>query len=156
MQRRAAEAILTGRDCIISAETGSGKTLAFVMPALSRLSYPPEVYLDDFQARTQYRSTTPTSEFKTHKQAKAEQCYVLLLATLTGLSSECDACRVQSSSFWCLPWSWECRWATSHCLIDPYSMITFVPTPDTPTPLCLCTWQYPIQGSAGYDTELIV
>ena len=46
---RAAKAMLAGRDCIISAETGSGKTLAFVMPALSRLSYPPETYLEDMK-----------------------------------------------------------------------------------------------------------
>ena len=51
VQKQTAKAIFSGRDCIISAETGSGKTLAFVMPALSRLSYPPDVYMNDYQAR---------------------------------------------------------------------------------------------------------
>ena len=40
VQRRTAQAIGEGRDCIVTAETGSGKTLAFLMPTLARLTYP--------------------------------------------------------------------------------------------------------------------
>ena len=47
VQRRAAAVLLDRKDCVIEAETGSGKTLAFVLPALSRLQYPPVLYPDD-------------------------------------------------------------------------------------------------------------
>ena len=40
VQRRTAQAIGEGRDCIVTAETGSGKTLAFLIPTLARLAYP--------------------------------------------------------------------------------------------------------------------
>ena len=50
VQKRAAPVILDGDDCIIQSETGSGKTLAFLLPALSRLAYPPVVYPDDLKA----------------------------------------------------------------------------------------------------------
>ncbi len=40
VQRRTAQAIGEGRDCIVTAETGSGKTLAFLIPTLARLTYP--------------------------------------------------------------------------------------------------------------------
>ncbi len=40
VQRRTAQAIAEGRDCIVTAETGSGKTLAFLIPTLARLAYP--------------------------------------------------------------------------------------------------------------------
>ena len=50
VQRRTAQAVGEGRDCIVTAETGSGKTLAFLMPALARLAYPDGVD-DETQAR---------------------------------------------------------------------------------------------------------
>jgi DEAD/DEAH box helicase/UvrB/uvrC motif len=49
VQRRASHVILDRKDCIIEAATGSGKTLAFVLPALSLLQYPPDLYVDDLQ-----------------------------------------------------------------------------------------------------------
>ncbi|KAL4447639.1 hypothetical protein ABPG75_004858 [Micractinium tetrahymenae] len=49
VQKRAAPVILDGDDCIIQSETGSGKTLAFLLPALSRLGYPPSLYPDDLK-----------------------------------------------------------------------------------------------------------
>ncbi|KAL4428688.1 hypothetical protein ABPG77_009794 [Micractinium sp. CCAP 211/92] len=49
VQKRAAPVILDGDDCIIQSETGSGKTLAFLLPALSRLGYPPALYPDDLK-----------------------------------------------------------------------------------------------------------
>ena len=47
IQRRAAPFVVDGNDCIIECETGSGKTLSFLLPALSRLDYPPETYPED-------------------------------------------------------------------------------------------------------------
>jgi superfamily II DNA/RNA helicase len=35
--------------CMLYVPTGSGKTLAFLVPMLSRLTYPPDVYLDDMK-----------------------------------------------------------------------------------------------------------
>lgn len=49
VQRRASHVILDRKDCVIEAATGSGKTLAFLLPALSLLRYPPDLYLDDLQ-----------------------------------------------------------------------------------------------------------
>ena len=57
VQKRAAPVILDGDDCIIQSETGSGKTLAFLLPALSRLAYPPVVYPDDLKARHAWHCT---------------------------------------------------------------------------------------------------
>ena len=50
VQKRSAPVILDRDDCIIQSQTGSGKTLAFLMPLLSCLWYPPELYPDDLQA----------------------------------------------------------------------------------------------------------
>ena len=47
IQSRSATVIANQCDCIINAPTGSGKTLAFLLPLLSLLEYPPEVYPDD-------------------------------------------------------------------------------------------------------------
>jgi hypothetical protein len=49
VQRRAAPIILSGRDCVIQSETGSGKTLSFLLPLLSLLRYPPDLYTDDLK-----------------------------------------------------------------------------------------------------------
>jgi hypothetical protein len=49
VQRRASHVILDRKDCVIEAATGSGKTLAFLLPALSLLQYPPDLYVDDLQ-----------------------------------------------------------------------------------------------------------
>ncbi|GAB4823402.1 hypothetical protein N2152v2_010448 [Parachlorella kessleri] len=49
VQKRSAPVILDRDDCIIQSQTGSGKTLAFLMPLLSCLLYPPELYPDDLQ-----------------------------------------------------------------------------------------------------------
>ena len=49
VQRRAAPVIAGGKDCVIEAATGSGKTLAFLLPVLSLLRYPPDVYPDDLK-----------------------------------------------------------------------------------------------------------
>lgn len=49
VQRRASHVILDRKDCVIEAATGSGKTLAFLLPALSLLRYPPDLYVDDLQ-----------------------------------------------------------------------------------------------------------
>ena len=42
--------LLEGNDCIVQSETGSGKTLSFLMPLLSLLRYPPQLYTDDLKA----------------------------------------------------------------------------------------------------------
>lgn len=47
VQRRASMVISDHCDCVIESETGSGKTLAFLLPALSLLPYPPDVYPED-------------------------------------------------------------------------------------------------------------
>ena len=47
IQRRATPAILDGADCVLESATGSGKTLAYLLPTLSLLSYPPDLYPDD-------------------------------------------------------------------------------------------------------------
>ena len=49
VQKRAAAALQQGRDILIQSQTGSGKTLAFLLPLLSVLKYPPEVYPDDLK-----------------------------------------------------------------------------------------------------------
>lgn len=49
VQRRASHVILDRKDCVIEAATGSGKTLSFLLPALSLLRYPPDLYVDDLQ-----------------------------------------------------------------------------------------------------------
>lgn len=49
VQRRAAPIVLSGSDAVIQSETGSGKTAAFLLPALSRLTYPPQVFPDDMK-----------------------------------------------------------------------------------------------------------
>jgi hypothetical protein len=50
VQKRAAPVIIDGGDCVINSVTGSGKTLSFLLPLLSRLSYPPATYPDDLKA----------------------------------------------------------------------------------------------------------
>lgn len=42
VQRRSTPIIISGSDAVIQSETGSGKTAAFLVPALSRLAYPPQ------------------------------------------------------------------------------------------------------------------
>lgn len=49
IQSRSCAAIGSRSDCIIQAPTGSGKTLAFLLPLLSLLGYPPDVYPDDLK-----------------------------------------------------------------------------------------------------------
>lgn len=50
VQKQAAAALKKGRDVIIQSQTGSGKTLAFLLPLLSRLDYPPDLYPEDLKA----------------------------------------------------------------------------------------------------------
>ncbi|GFR40588.1 hypothetical protein Agub_g1168, partial [Astrephomene gubernaculifera] len=49
VQRRSAPVLLAGADAVVGSETGSGKTLAFLLPLLARLSYPPDIFLDDMK-----------------------------------------------------------------------------------------------------------
>lgn len=49
VQKRSTPVLLDRDDCIIQSQTGSGKTLAFVLPLLSRLAYPPDLYPDDLK-----------------------------------------------------------------------------------------------------------
>lgn len=49
VQKQAAAALKPGHDVVIQSQTGSGKTLAFLLPLLSRLQYPPEVYPEDLK-----------------------------------------------------------------------------------------------------------
>lgn len=49
IQSRSCAVIRSRSDCIIQAPTGSGKTLAFLLPLLSLLGYPPDVYPDDLK-----------------------------------------------------------------------------------------------------------
>ncbi|DBA95016.1 hypothetical protein WJX77_005449 [Trebouxia sp. C0004] len=49
VQKRAAGALQEGRDIMIQSQTGSGKTLAFLLPLLSALQYPPDLYPEDLK-----------------------------------------------------------------------------------------------------------
>ncbi|KIZ03363.1 hypothetical protein MNEG_4594, partial [Monoraphidium neglectum] len=64
VQRRAGPVVLSGCDAVIQSETGSGKTAAFLVPALSRLVYPPEVYPEDMYG-PQLLVLVPTFELGT-------------------------------------------------------------------------------------------
>ena len=64
VQRRAAPALLSGSDAVIASETGSGKTAAFLLPSLSRIAYPPEVYPYDMKG-PQLLVLVPTFELGT-------------------------------------------------------------------------------------------
>ncbi|KAI3429427.1 hypothetical protein D9Q98_005521 [Chlorella vulgaris] len=61
VQKRAAPVIIDGGDCVINSVTGSGKTLSFLLPLLSRLSYPPATYPDDLKG-PQALIVVPTRE----------------------------------------------------------------------------------------------
>lgn len=52
VQKQAAKALQEGKDVLIQSQTGSGKTLAFLLPLLSALQYPPDVYPDDLKVLT--------------------------------------------------------------------------------------------------------
>lgn len=47
VQRRASPVVADGCDAVVSSVTGSGKTAAFLLPALARLPYPPDLEADD-------------------------------------------------------------------------------------------------------------
>lgn len=47
VQRRAGPVVAEGCDAVVSSVTGSGKTAAFLLPALARLPYPPDLIPDD-------------------------------------------------------------------------------------------------------------
>eukprot|EP00775_Hariotina_reticulata_P007458 gene7458-7668_t len=49
VQRRSTPIILSGADAVIASETGSGKTAACLLPALSMLDYPPQLFPDDLE-----------------------------------------------------------------------------------------------------------
>lgn len=49
VQKRAAGALQEGRDIMVQSQTGSGKTLAFLLPLLSALQYPPDLYPEDLK-----------------------------------------------------------------------------------------------------------
>lgn len=49
MQRRSTPVILSGADTVIASETGSGKTAACLVPALSQLDYPPQLFPEDLE-----------------------------------------------------------------------------------------------------------
>lgn len=49
VQKQAAKALQEGKDMVIQSQTGSGKTLAFLLPLLSALQYPPELYPEDLK-----------------------------------------------------------------------------------------------------------
>ncbi|KAG2497537.1 hypothetical protein HYH03_004284 [Edaphochlamys debaryana] len=61
VQRRSAPVLLAGSDAVVASETGSGKTLSFLLPLLARLSYPPELFMDDMKA-PQALVVVPTME----------------------------------------------------------------------------------------------
>lgn len=61
VQRSSAPDLTQGRDAIIQAQTGSGKTLSYLLPLLSTLDYPPDVYPDDLKASTPNRALTDES-----------------------------------------------------------------------------------------------
>jgi len=52
VQKRAAGALQDGRDIMIQSQTGSGKTLAFLLPLLSALQYPPDLYPEDLKVQS--------------------------------------------------------------------------------------------------------
>ena len=58
VQKQAAKALQGGRDVLIQSQTGSGKTLAFLLPLLSALQYPPDVYPDDLKVTKSTSCTT--------------------------------------------------------------------------------------------------
>jgi hypothetical protein len=76
VQKRAAPVILDEDDCIIQSETGSGKTLSFLLPALSKLSYPPDAYPDDLKG-PQLLVVVPTREL-------GVQCVMLIYRLFGG------------------------------------------------------------------------
>ncbi|GLI69730.1 hypothetical protein VaNZ11_014406, partial [Volvox africanus] len=49
IQRRSAPALLAGSDAVVASETGSGKTLSFLLPLLARMSYPPDIFMDEMK-----------------------------------------------------------------------------------------------------------
>lgn len=49
VQRRACGVISSGSDAVVASETGSGKTLSYLMPTLARLTYPPDIFLEDLK-----------------------------------------------------------------------------------------------------------
>ncbi|WIA21360.1 hypothetical protein OEZ85_000580 [Tetradesmus obliquus] len=49
VQRRSTPVILSGADTVIASETGSGKTAACLVPALSQLDYPPQLFPEDLE-----------------------------------------------------------------------------------------------------------
>ncbi|GIM16732.1 hypothetical protein Vretimale_19319, partial [Volvox reticuliferus] len=49
IQRRSAPVLLAGSDAVVASETGSGKTLSFLMPLLARMSYPPDIFMDEMK-----------------------------------------------------------------------------------------------------------
>ncbi len=52
VQKRAAGALQEGRDIMIQSQTGSGKTLAFLLPLMSALQYPPDLYPEDLKVQS--------------------------------------------------------------------------------------------------------
>lgn len=52
VQKRAAGALQEGKDIMIQSQTGSGKTLAFLLPLLSALQYPPDLYPEDLKVQS--------------------------------------------------------------------------------------------------------
>ncbi|GIL51789.1 hypothetical protein Vafri_7708 [Volvox africanus] len=49
IQRRSAPVLLAGSDAVVASETGSGKTLSFLLPLLARMSYPPDIFMDEMK-----------------------------------------------------------------------------------------------------------
>ena len=68
IQRRSTPVVVSGSDAVIQSETGSGKTAAFLVPALSRLAYPPDLFVDDMLG-PQLLVLVPTFELGTQVRA---------------------------------------------------------------------------------------
>lgn len=49
VQKRAAPVILDADDLILRSATGSGKTMSFLLPAMARLDYPPDLLPEDLE-----------------------------------------------------------------------------------------------------------
>jgi superfamily II DNA/RNA helicase len=84
VQRRSTPVILSGADTVIASETGSGKTAACLVPALSLLDYPPELFPEDLEG-PQLLLLVPSFELGVQVGGIAAACCCIVVAGGTGV-----------------------------------------------------------------------